>query len=134
MFMWWILYLDIMWCLCMGVIIQHRVIWFWEKASLRICYAIWFKCKDLWMLKTDSLIFKGNIKYFTAQQILWCCVEKILVEKLKIVCSVTLSRLEFVSVPIADQLQPHFDKLPYVEQRITKPDWTSTMYSVVKYP
>ena len=43
-------------------------------------------------------------------------------KKLKIVCSVTVSRLEFVSVPIADQLQPNFDKLPCVEQRIAKLD------------
>ena len=42
-------------------------------------------------------------------------------KKLKIVCSVTVSRLEFVSVPIADQLHPIFYKLPRVEQRITKP-------------
>ena len=36
---------------------QHRVLWFREKASLRICYIILFECKDSWMLKTDSLIF-----------------------------------------------------------------------------
>ena len=48
---------DIMWCLCMEVNIQHRVIWFREKASLRICYIILFECKGPWMLKTDSLIF-----------------------------------------------------------------------------
>ena len=29
------------------------------------------------MLKTDSSIFWGNIKYFTEQQILCCSVEKI---------------------------------------------------------
>ena len=28
------------------------------------------------MLKTDSLIFYGYIKYFTAEQILQCCVVK----------------------------------------------------------
>ena len=60
----------------MKVNIQHRVIWFYEKASLRICYIILFECEGPWMLKTDSLIFKGNVKYFTAQQILWWCVEK----------------------------------------------------------
>ena len=43
-------------------------------------------------------------------------------KKLKIVCSVTVSRLEFVSVPTADQLQPNFDKVPCVEQGITKLD------------
>ena len=43
--MWWILYLDIMGCLCMGVNIQHRVKWFCEKASLRICYLILFEGK-----------------------------------------------------------------------------------------
>ena len=41
-------------------------------------------------------------------------------KKSKIVCSVKVSRLEFVSLPIADQLQPNFYKLPCVEQRITK--------------
>ena len=43
-------------------------------------------------------------------------------KKLKIVCSVTVSRLEFVPVPIADQLQPNVYKLSCVEQRITKTD------------
>ena len=33
-------------------------------------------------------------------------------KKLKIVCSVTVSRLEFVPVPIADQFQPNLFKLP----------------------
>ena len=43
-------------------------------------------------------------------------------EKLKIVCSVTVSRLEFVPVPIADHLQTNFYKLACVEQRIAKLD------------
>ena len=43
-------------------------------------------------------------------------------KKLKIVCSVTVSRLEFVPVPIADELQPNFYKMPCVEQRIKKLD------------
>ena len=55
-------------------------------------------------------------------------------EKLKIVCSVTVSRLEFVPVPIADQLQSDFYNLSCVEQRITKLDCKSTIYSVVKCP
>ena len=50
---------------------------FCEKASLAIYCIILFECKGSWMLKTDSLIFKGNIKYFTVRQILCCCVEKI---------------------------------------------------------
>ena len=33
-------------------------------------------------------------------------------KKSKTVCSVKLSRLESVSLPIADQLQPNFCKLP----------------------
>ena len=41
---------------------------------------------------------------------------------LKIVCSVKVSRLEFVSLPTADQLQPNFYKLASEEQRITKLD------------
>ena len=32
-------------------------------------------------------------------------------EKLKIVCSVKAARLEFVSLPIGNQLQPNFYKL-----------------------
>ena len=39
-------------------------------------YVILFECKCPSMLKTDSLIFQGYVKYFTAEQILWCCVEK----------------------------------------------------------
>ena len=80
------------------------------------------------MLKTDSLIFYGNVKYFTAQQILWCWIEKMSVKNWRV------SRLEFVSVPIADQLQPNFYKLLCLEQRVTKLDWKSTMHSVVKCP
>ena len=53
-------------------------------------------------------------------------------ERFKIVCSVTVFRLEFVSVPIADQLQSIFYKLSCVKERITKLDYKSTMYSVVK--
>ena len=53
-------------------------------------------------------------------------------ERLKIVCSVTVFRLEFVSVPIADQLQSNFYKLSCVRERIKKLDNKSTMYSVVK--
>ena len=49
-------FMDIMWCLCVKVKIQQRVIWFC-KASLRICYVSLFECKGPWMLKTDSLIF-----------------------------------------------------------------------------
>ena len=62
------------------------------------------------------------------------CGENMVSKKSKIVCSVKVSRLEFVSLPIADQLQPNFYKLPCVEQRITKLYWKSTMYSVVKCP
>ena len=43
-------------------------------------------------------------------------------KKSKIVWSVKVSRLDFVSLPIAGQLQPKFYKLPCVEQRITKLD------------
>ena len=48
--------------------------------------------------------------------------ENMVSKKPKIVCSGKLCRLEFVSLPIADQLQPNFYKLPCVEQRITKLD------------
>ena len=53
-------------------------------------------------------------------------------KKSKIVCSVKVCRLEFVSLPFADQLQPNFYKLPCLEQKITKLDSKSTMYSAVK--
>ena len=43
-------------------------------------------------------------------------------KKLMIVCSVTVFRLEFVSVPIADHLQPNFYKLPCAEKKIAKLD------------
>ena len=67
---------------------------------------------------------------------MWCCSEKIYAvsKESKIVCSVKVSWLEFVSLPIADQLQLNFYKLPCLEQKITKLDWKSTMYNVVKYP
>ena len=41
---------------------------------------------------------------------------------LKIVCSVKVSRLEFVYLPTADQLQPNFYKLQCAEQRTAKLD------------
>ena len=60
--------------------------------------------------------------------------ENMVSKKLKIFCSVKVSKLEFVSLPIVDQLQPNFYKLPCVEQRVTKPYWKSTMHSAVKCP
>ena len=51
-----------------------------QKAALTTCYIILLECKGPWMLKINSLMFLGNIKYFTAQQVLWCCVEKISVK------------------------------------------------------
>ena len=55
-------------------------------------------------------------------------------KKMKIVCSVKVYRLEFVSLTLADQLQPNFYKRSCLEQNITKIDWESTMYSAVKCP
>ena len=55
-------------------------------------------------------------------------------KKLKIVFSVIVSRLEFVSVLIAGQLQPNFFKLPFVQKRITKLDRKSTLHRVIKCP
>ena len=49
--------MDIMWSLCMEVSIHQKVVWFYEEASLGICYVILFECKGPWMLKTDGLIF-----------------------------------------------------------------------------
>ena len=48
------------------------------------------------------------------------------IKKSKIV-NVKVSRLEFVSLHIADQLQPNFYKLPCVHRRITKLDSKGTM-------
>ena len=47
---------------------------------------------------------------------------------------VTVSRLQFVPLPITDQLQPNFYKLPCVEQTVIKLDRKSTKYCVVKCP
>ena len=57
--------MNIIWCLCVEVKIEQRVIWLC-KASLRNCCISLFACKGPWVLKTDNLIFYGNIKYFTA--------------------------------------------------------------------
>ena len=50
------------------------------------------------------------------------CAENMVSKKSKIVCSVNLSRLDFVFLPIANQLHPNIYKLPFLEQRITKID------------
>ena len=76
------------------------------------------------MLKTDSSIFSENIQFGA----------NMVSKKMKIVCSIKVYRLEFVSLPFADQLQPNFYKLLCLEQNITKVDWKSTMYSAVKCP
>ena len=55
-------------------------------------------------------------------------------KKFKIVGSVKVCRLELVSLSFADQLQPNFYKLFCLEQKITKVDWKSTMYSAAKCP
>ena len=60
--MWWMLYGYYVMFMCGG---QN---WWFCKASLRICFISLFECKDPWMIKADSLIFKGNIKYFIAQK------------------------------------------------------------------
>ena len=62
------------------------------------------------------------------------CEEYMVSKKSKIVWVVKVSRLEIVSLPITDQLQPNFYKMPCAEQRITKLNWKNTMNNVVKYP
>ena len=57
--------MDIMWCLCVEVKVQQRVIWFC-KASLRICSVSLFECKGPWMLKTDSLKVTDSLKLVPA--------------------------------------------------------------------
>ena len=49
--------MDSMWCVCVEINIQPRVVWFYAKASLGIWNVILFECKGPWILKTDSLIF-----------------------------------------------------------------------------
>ena len=119
-----------MWCLSMELNIQHRVIWCCQKVSLRICYIILFEYTGPWMLKTGS-----TNKCFTAQQISWCCVEKIWsVKKWGFSCSVTVSRLEFVSVRIAEQLQPNCLETALCKTQDYKTRLKGTMYSVVRWP
>ena len=70
-----------------------------------------------------------------SQHIEFCgalCGENVVSKEKKIVSSVKVPRLEFLSLPSADQLPLNFYKLPWIEQNITKLDWKSTMYSVVK--
>ena len=87
------------------------------------------------MLKTDSLIFKEILNISHQNKFCGAVWRKYgNSKKSKIVCSVKLSRLEFVSLPITDQLQPNFYKLSCVEQWITKLDGKSNMYRVVKCP
>ena len=62
------------------------------------------------------------------------CGENVVSRKSKIVCSVKLSRQEFVSLPFEDQLQSNFYNLPCVEQKIRKLDWKSTLCSVIICP
>ena len=62
------------------------------------------------------------------------CGENVVSGKLKIVFSVKVSRLEFV---FFYPLQTNYSQIfinCHVWNRITKIDWKSTMYSVVKYP
>ena len=63
-----------------------------------------------------------------------CCnvIENMFSKKSKIVYSVKVSRLEFVSLPIAEWLQSNFYKLLCLKQRIAKRDWKSVMYSALK--
>ena len=110
---------DGYWCLYVEMKIHGFV-----KLHLWICHVSLFECKGPWMLKTDSSIFSENIQFGA----------NMVSKKMKIVCSIKVYRLEFVSLPFADQLQPNFYKLLCLEQNITKVDWKSTMYSAVKCP
>ena len=60
------------------------------------------------MLKTDRLIFLWS-------NFVVLYGENMVSKKSKIVCSVKVSRLEFVYLPIAEQLQLDFYKLQRVE-------------------
>ena len=47
--------MDIMWCLCVEVNIQQRVLWFCEKDCLRTGYLILFECNiDYFCLPLDA--------------------------------------------------------------------------------
>ena len=70
-------------CLCDGYcakiicdVCVWRMIWFCEKASLRICYVILFEYKGPWMLKSGSLIFNGNIKISHTTNLVVLCRKK----------------------------------------------------------
>ena len=52
---------------------------------------------------------------------------------MNIVCSITVSRLEFVSVTSTDILQSNLYKMPFVEWRVTRLNWKRTKYSAVKF-
>ena len=54
--------------------------------------------------------------FYRATKFVVLCGENMLSKKSKTVCSVKVSRLEYVSLPIANQLQPNFSKMPGVEQ------------------
>ena len=57
--------MDIMWCLCVEVKIQWRVIWFC-KAFLRTSHVSLFECKGPWMLKTGSLKLTDSLELVSA--------------------------------------------------------------------
>ena len=50
--------------------------------------------------------------FYSATNFVVLCGENMLSKKSKIVCSVKVSTLESVSLPIEDQLQQNFCKLP----------------------
>ena len=134
MFIWWILYLHIIWCLCIEVNIQHRVTWFCEKASLRICYIILCECRSLnvkiWWL---NLLGKCSIFHSTTNFVV-LRGENMISKKLKSVCSVTVSRQSLLLYPLQTNYSQIFINCQCVEQRIIKLAWKSTMCSVVKCP
>ena len=130
--------MDIVWILC--DVYEWRLkfkmfIWFC-KAYLRICWVVVFIVEVL-NAKNWKLDFSGKYQIFHSTANFGVLRgENMASKKWKIVCSVNVSRLEFVSPSITGQLQPNFHKLlpAPLKQRITKLHWKSTMYSVVKCP
>ena len=60
--------------------------------------------------------------FHSTRNVVVLCKEDMVSKKWKIDYSLTVSRLKFVSLPIAYKLQIYFHKLPCVEQTIIKLD------------
>ena len=115
-------------------IFNRRLYGFVKKASLRICYKFCLNVKVFECSKLTAYSFREILHISQHNKFCGAARRKYDQWKLKIFCLVTVCRLEFVSLPIADQFQSNFHNLPFVKQRIIKLDRKSTMYNVAKCP